>query len=214
METRRIRRLERRRAQRIAGLAVSVAVLCVAIGMSLPHSTTASVLLFVAAGCCLLIVVMRDEARAPLHGLHRVVRLPFSAALAASLASFWSRITGSLRAVLGRRMQPTPIVLDEPDDEAEAWWGRTAATPPPLTSLMPGLEPDPPELVPESEVEVLPEPVLAPVLAAPMQSARVPAEDAGIKVRVKQLWLGMRSHVEAAMKKAKRSGGGEFTAST
>jgi hypothetical protein len=214
METRRIRRLERRRAHRIAGLAVSVAVLCVAIGMSLPHSTTASVLLFVAAACCLVIVVMRDEARAPLHGLHRVIRLPFSSALSATLASFWSRVRGSARAVLGRRMQPTPLVLDEADDEAEAWWGRAAADPPPLISSIPGLEPEPPELVPESEVEVLPEPVLAPVLAAPMQSARVPAEDAGIKVRVKQLWLGMRTHLESVTKKAKRSGGGEFTAST
>jgi len=214
METRRIRRLERRRAHRIAGLAVSVAVLCVAIGMSLPHSTTGSVLLFVAAGCCLVIVLMSDEGRAPLHGLHRVVRLPFSSALSASLASFRSRVTGSARAIVGRRMQPTPLVLDEADDEAEAWWGRTSAAPPPLISSIPGLGPEPPELVPESEVEVLPEPVLAPVLAAPMQSARVPAEDAGIKVRVKQLWLAMRTHVESMTKKAKRSGGGEFTAST
>jgi hypothetical protein len=216
METRRIRRLERRRAHRIAWLAVSVAVLCVAIGMSLPHSTTASVLLFVAAGGCLVIVVMRDEARAPLHGLHRVVRLPFAAALAATAASFWSRVTGSLRAVLGRRMQPTPILLDEPDDEAEAWWGRDATAPLPLLTSIPGLEPQPPELVPEAEVEVLP----APVLAAPMHSARVPADDAGVKVRVKQLWFGTRTHVEGLarnaknVRKAKRSGGGEFNAST
>ena len=47
-----------------------------------------------------------------------------------------------------------------------------------------------------------------------MQSARVPAEDAGIKVRVKQLWLGIRTYLESVTKKAKRSGGGEFTAST
>jgi hypothetical protein len=229
METRRIRRQERRRAHRIAGLAVSVAVLCVAIGMSLPHSTTASVLLFVAAGGCLVIVVMRDEARAPLHGLHRVVRLPLFAAVSATLASFWSRLTGSVQAVVGQRMQPTPIVLDEPDDEAEAWWGRTAAAPPPLTPLlssMPAFEPEAPEaLAPEPEPALQPEPVrepqpvlepepvLEPVLAAPMPSARVPASGSRLTVGARHLGLAMRSHVESLARKAKRSRDGEFTPS-
>ena len=212
METRRIRRQERRRAHRIAGLAVSVAVLCVAIGMSLPDSTTASVLLFVAAGGCLLIVVMRDEARAPLHGLHRVVRLPLFVATSATLASFWSRLSGSARAVVGERMQPTPIVLDEPDDEAEAWWGPTAATPPPLASFLPTPEleqlaqPEPP--APE------PEPVFAPVLAAPIPSARVPAAGSRLTLGARHLALAMRSHLETVTKKARRSPDGEFTAST
>ena len=218
METRRIRRQERRRARRIAGLAVSVAVLCVAVGMSLPHSTTASVLLFLAAGGCIVIVVMRDESRAPLHGLHRVVRLPLLAALSATLASFWSRITGSAHALVGRRMQPTPIVLDEPDDEAEARWGPTAAAPPRLaaTSSTPVSTPmsaPAPARQPEPEV-VVPELVFEPVLAAPMSSARVRADDTGLKVRTKQLWLGLRSHTETLTKKVKRSGKEELTPST
>src|SRR5690349_18406773 len=207
METRRIRRQERRRAHRIAGLAVSVAVLCVAIGMSLPHSATASVLLFVAAGGCLVIVLLSDEARAPLHGLHRVVRLPLVTAVSATLASFWSRLTGSVRAVVGQRMQPTSIALDEPDDEAEAWWGSAASAPPtlePLLSSLPSLELAEPE----------PEPVLEPVLAAPMPSARVPASGSRLTLGARHLGLAMRSHLESVARKAKRSRDGEFTPST
>ena len=209
METRRIRRQERRRAHRIAGLAVSVAVLCVAIGMSLPHSTTASVLLFVAAGGCLLIVVMRDEARAPLHGLHGVVRLPLVAATSATLASFWSRLAGSARAVVGARMQPTPLVLDEPDDEAEAWWGRTPTEPLQLEAFLPRPVSDALE-----EPEREPEPMLAPVLAAPIESARVPASGSRLTVGARHLALAMRGHVESIARKAKRSRDGEFTPST
>lgn len=182
--------------------------------MSLPHSATASVLLFAAAGGCIVIVLMRDEARAPLHGLHRVVRLPARAACSASLASFWSRITGSVHAVVGRRMQPTPMVLDEADDESEAWWGPKAAAPRPLPLALAAPEPEPdPEPEPERET-VIPELVLEPIVAAPIQTARVPSHDAGVKVRATQLWLGVRTHAEALGKKAKRSREEELTPST
>jgi hypothetical protein len=210
METRRIRRLERRRARRIAALAISVAVLCVAIGMSLPHSTTASVLLFVAAGGCLLIVLLRDETRAPLHGLHRVVRLPLFTAVSATAASFWSRITGSLQATVGRRMQPTPIPLDEPDEEADEWWGPAAAVPPPLEPF-----PAAPELAIPEPIDAEPvRPIPEPVVAAPVSSARVPAKGSRLTAGARHLAIAMRGHVETLSKRAKRSRPGEFTTST
>jgi hypothetical protein len=207
METRRIRRRERQRAHRIAALAVSVGVLCVAIGMALPHSVTASMLLFAAAACCLVVLVLRDETRAPLHGLRRVVRLPVWRSLAVTSASFGARVVGTFHAAVGRRFQPTPIAADEDDDEAEAWWGASSAelAPLPLMSAVPDAEPD---------AEPTPTPVLEPVLAAPMQSAHVPATESRMKVGTQHAWLAVRAHVDGLVKKTKRSGRGEFTAST
>jgi hypothetical protein len=211
METRRIRRRERQRAHRIAGLAASVGVLCVAIGMSLPHSTTASVLLFAAAAGCLAVFVMRDETRAPLHGVGRVVRLPLFRSIAVTCASFGARVSGTFQALVGRRFQPTPIVLDEDDDEAEAWWGSTTAVPPPLdlsllqAQVVEDAEPAPPEPA---------IPVLEPVVAAPMPSARVSSGESRLKSGAKHLWLTTRAHVDTLTKRAKRSGREEFTAST
>jgi hypothetical protein len=177
METRRIRRRERRRTYRIAGLATSVAVACVALGMWLPRNRTASVLLFAAAGCCLVVLVLLDDARAPLHGIRQVVRLPLRRSLSATFESFWSRLTGTLRASVLRRMEPTPIVLDEADDEAAAWWGPTATTA--------HAEPEVP--VPSPPASEPAPPRLAPVLAAPMATAHVPAEPVSPVVRVKRI---------------------------
>jgi hypothetical protein len=197
METRRIRRRERQRARRIAGLAISVGLLCVALGMALPHNATASVLLFAAAAGCLVVLVMRDERRAPLHGLRRVVRLPLFRSVGATAASFRARTAGTFRAVVRQRFQPTPIALDEADDEAEAWWGASNTD-----ELAPSTPPAPST------------PVLEPVQAAPVQSAHVPAAESRLKVGARQLWSTMRTHAEAVTKKAKRSSRGEFTTST
>jgi hypothetical protein len=171
METRRIRRLERRRVHRILGLACAVSALGVAVGMSLPRSTPVSVALFALAACALVTVALRDESIAPLHGLHRVMRLPLRQSLAATIASFGSRIAGTARGLVSRRPELTPIVLDEPDDEAEAWWGRAAASAPAPTLAA---QPRPVEPV-EAAVTVEPvDPVSpAPVLAAPLPSAHV-----------------------------------------
>mgnify|MGYP000873098681 CR=1 FL=1 len=108
----------------------------VAIGMTLPHSTTASVALLGGAAACLVLVAVRRDAVAPLHGLHRIVRLPFGTSVAATFASLWSRVAGSVGAVAQLRPRPTPLVLDEPDDEADEWWGvrpdATVAAEPPV----------------------------------------------------------------------------------
>src|SRR6476619_3327179 len=123
METRRIRRLARRRVYRNVALACSLAALGLALGMALPRNTIGSLLVFVAAASCALVVVMRDGALAPTHGLRRVIRLPFPTSMSATLESFRSRLVGTLRAVVARPPEPVVLVLDEPDEEAEAWWG-------------------------------------------------------------------------------------------
>jgi hypothetical protein len=159
METRRIRRLERRRLRRTAVTATSVALVGVAIGMTLPHSTAASVAVLGVAAGCLVLVAARGDAVAPLHGLRRVVRLPFAPSVSASFESLRSRVAGSVGAVVRLRPRPTPLVLDEPDDEADEWWGvRPIATVPPAAA---------PEL--DAPVE-LP----AAVVATPLASAQVP----------------------------------------
>jgi hypothetical protein len=157
METRRIRRLERRRVHRTIALTAAIAAFGVAVGMTLPRSTPASVVVLAAAVMCAAFVATGAESIAPLHGLHRVVRLPWRRSLAATLASFASRVAGSARAWFRRAPQLTPIVLDEPDDEAEAWWGASSAPP------------NEADVEPPAQVE------LAPVLAAAVTSAHVPA---------------------------------------
>jgi hypothetical protein len=209
METRRIRRLARRRVYRNVALACSLAALGLALGMALPRSTTGSLLVFVAAACCALIVVMRDGALAPTHGLHRVLRLPLRTSVSATLESFWSRVVGTLGAVMARTPKPVALALDEPDEEAEAWWGHRSdemadAWAPLLAESVPPvpeLEPDGPEL----ELEPVEPAVVGPVLAAPMRAAHVPADDAPSgRSLVEQALAGTRRHVDAMTKRFRR----------
>jgi hypothetical protein len=177
METRRIRRLERRRVHRTLVLATSLAAAGVALGLALPRSLIGAMAIFVLAACGALVVAWRDDSLAPLHGLHHVVRLPLSRSVSATLASFSSRVAGTLRAVHARRPASAPLLLDEPDDDALAWWG--PASPPP--------SPAPPE--PE---------LSASVVSAPVRSARVPADDIPRGPgRVEQLLAGSRRQVDA-----------------
>jgi len=157
METRRIRRLARRRVQRTALLASSLAALGLALGMALPHSTLAAVLVFVAASACAVTVVLHDDARAPSHGLHHVIRLPVRTSVSATLESFWSRVAGSARALFVRAPKPVALALDEPDDEAEAWWGpRPTELSDPFAPLLADSVPPVPEPDPEPVVPALP----------------------------------------------------------
>jgi hypothetical protein len=192
METRRIRRLERRRVHRTAVLSTALAALGVALGLALPRSTLGAIVIFAAAGCGALMVMLRDESVASLHGLRRVVRLPLRRSVSATFESFSSRVAGSLRVVLARRPTPTPQVLDEPEDEAEAWWGPASASVDPLSPA----PAESPLRAPE-----LP----APVVSAPVGSARVPADGGPTgPSRVEQLLVGTRRHVDALTKRFRR----------
>jgi hypothetical protein len=146
-------------------LVAAVAAIGIAVGMALPHNTPASIALLALATAC-VVVAVRDESVAPLHGLHRVVRLPWRRSLSATAASFAARVAGSARALVTRRRPPTAIVLDEPDDEAESWWGAPAT-------------PASAEPTPASPEPASPEPVLA----APLRSAQVAAPGRLHKVR-------------------------------
>jgi hypothetical protein len=197
METRRIRRHERRRIRRTAVMATSMAMIGVAAGNALPQSTTASLALLAAAVCCLALVAMRDPSRAPLHGLHRVVRLPLRTSLGAMVESFTSRLVGTLHAVFSGRLQPTPLVLDEPDDEAEEWWGAMAT---------PRQEPLPVPLAPWPPARPPAAPLPAPVLAAPMASAHVPSQRTrSIGSRIAPLGTYLRRGKELLAKHHRRS---------
>ncbi len=209
METRRIRRLARRRVYRTVALAASLAAFGFALGMALPRNALASGLAFVAAMCCVLVVVMRDDSIAPIHGLHRVIRLPLRQSVSATLDSFWSRIVGTARAVFTRTPRPAAVALDEPDDESEAWWGNE---PRPMTPLLAESVPPVPALPTVSAVvtpETLPPPLghatAAPVLAAPVRSAHVPAakSDAGPAL-VDQVLDATRRRVDAFAKRFRR----------
>jgi hypothetical protein len=169
METRRIRRLERRRAHRTAVMATLAAVFGIAVGLALPQNRTAALVLVMCAACCAAIVTLRDERRAPLHGLHEVVRLPLHHSLSLTLASFWSRAVGTLRAATRRPPELVPILLDESDAEAEAWWGPTAA---PASSVSTPSSTPPSRPSRPSSGPALP----APVVAAPVRSAHVSVE--------------------------------------
>jgi len=173
METRRIRRHERRRARRTAVMVTSVAAIGIAVGTALPRSTTASSAVLVAAACCVAVVVLSDP-------------------------SFAWRFVGTLRTVVGRRPGPVPIVLDEPDDEAEEWWGATVA---PVPAPWPPTPPPAPALP-------------APVLAAPMPSAHVPSRDAhSLQAWFAQLWMHGRRWMQTHTKHDRPSTG-EAGAST
>jgi hypothetical protein len=130
METRRIRRLERRRTRRVALTISALAGLGLAIGLALPRNPFASALLSSVAIAVLVLVALRGDAVAPTHGLRHVVRLPMHSAVSATLESFWSRFMGTLRALVRAligampRSTPVPLELDEElDDDAAAWWG-------------------------------------------------------------------------------------------
>ena len=170
-------------------MATSLAITGVAIGTALPQSTTASLVLLAAAACCLVIVTVRDPSLAPLHGLHRVVRLPLRRSVAVAVESLTSRLVGTLRAAFSRRPKPTPILLDEPDEEADEWWGATAAPTPPA----PGPAP----------------PLPAPVLAASMASAHVQSpRTRSIRARIAQLGMHLRRWTESRTKQHRPSNDG------
>jgi hypothetical protein len=175
---------------------------------------------FVAAASCALVVVMRDGALAPTHGLRRVIRLPFPTSMSATLESFRSRLVGTLRAVVARPPEPVVLVLDEPDEEAEAWWGsRSPETADAWAPLLAESVPPVPE--PEADrLELEPaEPAgVGPVLAAPMRAAHVPVDDApsGPSL-VEQMVAGTRRHVDTVTKRFRRhheETGADLTAST
>jgi hypothetical protein len=130
METRRIRRLERRRTRRVALAIIALAGLGLAIGLALPRNTLASALLSSMAIAVLVVIALRGDDFAPTHGLRHVVRLPMPSAVSATLESFWSRFVGTVRGLLRAlfhalpRSTPVPLDLDdEIDEEAAAWWG-------------------------------------------------------------------------------------------
>jgi hypothetical protein len=122
MDTRRIRRLERRHSRRIITATLAFGAIGIAIGLALPRSATASALVLVAAAATLALIALRADAVAPSHGLRYVVRLPFPEAAATSLDSFRSRLVGSARAAWQWKPSALPAV-EEADDETEAWWG-------------------------------------------------------------------------------------------
>lgn len=99
METRRVRRLERRRLQRVIVVATSICALGFGVGLSLPRSTVVAVIVLVAAMVSLAIVWARAEHRARSHGLRRVVRFPTHVAISAAFDSLRSRMAGTARAV-------------------------------------------------------------------------------------------------------------------
>jgi hypothetical protein len=167
-------------------MVASMTMIGVAVGTALPQSTTASLALLAAAVCCLFLVLLRDPSRAPLHGLHRVVRLPLRTSVVVMAESFTARLVGTLRAVFSRRTPLTPLVLDEPDDEAEEWWGATAAPAP--------LAPWPPARPPEA-------PLPAPVLAAPMASAHVSSPRLrSTKARIAHVRMHARRRIQSLTK--------------
>ncbi|HEY3669897.1 MAG TPA: hypothetical protein VGN51_03105 [Acidimicrobiia bacterium] len=179
------------------------ALMGVGVGLVLPRSTTASVVLLAGAAACLALVALHAESLAPLHGLHRVVRLPFLRSIALTCVSFTSRAVGSVRALVRVGPQPTPLVLDEPDDEAEAWWGATSAPAP----VMPGMPS--PEPAPEPWPPSPPTPVPAPALPAPVLAAPLPSAHVSVSVmsrahdRVERLRSGTSRHLKALGTRAK-----------
>lgn len=116
MDTRRVRRLEQRRARRIAAVATSICALGLGAGLSLPRSSVVAVFLLATATVSLTIVWMRADHRARSHGLTRVVRFPAKVAIVATFDSLRSRIVGPARALRGR-IAPTSV--DATEESAE-----------------------------------------------------------------------------------------------
>jgi hypothetical protein len=102
METRRIRRVNQRHRRRVVLVTASIGALGLGVGLVLPRSTAASVVLLAVAALCLGAIGARAEFRAPSHGLNRVVRLSTRSATSAAVDSFRSRIIGSARTIRAR----------------------------------------------------------------------------------------------------------------
>jgi hypothetical protein len=102
METRRIRRLKQRHLRRVVLVMASVGAVGLGIGLALPRSTMASVLLLAAAVSSLATIGARADSLAPGHGLNRVVRLSPSSAISTAFDSFRSRIAGTAHTIRER----------------------------------------------------------------------------------------------------------------
>jgi hypothetical protein len=135
METRRIRRLERQRSRRVILGSIALAAIGVAVGLTLPRSTAVSALILAVALPGLASIAVRTESFAPMHGLHRVVRLPVRSAVSATLESWWSRVVGTIRAIWSRTHRVASVPRE--DDEAQAWWGSPRDHDPPMASVSP-----------------------------------------------------------------------------
>jgi hypothetical protein len=119
METRRIRRLQQRRLRRVLVVMMSIGALGLGVGLALPRSATFSVLLLALAIPSLVTIGVRAEAAAPSHGLTRVVRLPTSSAVSATLDSFRSRIVGTVESLLHRAVPQRAAAVHEHDGDAQ-----------------------------------------------------------------------------------------------
>jgi hypothetical protein len=102
METRRIRRLKQRHLRRVVLVMTSIGALGLGIGLALPRSITASVVLLAVAVVCLGAIGARADFVAPSHGLNRVVRLSTASAISTTFDSFRSRIVGTARTIRER----------------------------------------------------------------------------------------------------------------
>jgi hypothetical protein len=102
METRRIRRLKQRHLRRVVLVMTSVGAVGLGVGLALPRSTTASVLLLAVAVSSLATIGARADSLAPGHGLNRVVRLSPTSAVSTAFDSFRSRIVGTVHIIRER----------------------------------------------------------------------------------------------------------------
>jgi hypothetical protein len=102
METRRIRRLKQRHVRRVVLGMTSIGALGLAVGLALPRSITASVVLLAVAVVSLAAVGARADSLAPIHGLDGVGRLSTVSAISTAFDSFRSRIVGTARTIRER----------------------------------------------------------------------------------------------------------------
>jgi len=129
--------MQRRRLHRSTMLAAMFIVIGLALGASLPQSETVSFLLLAVAAALLVLLLVREDSRAPYHGLHHAIHLPAGTSVAATFDSFRSRVVGTVRAGFDRPQKMVEVVEPD-DDEAEAWWG---ATPELAASAAPAADP-------------------------------------------------------------------------
>jgi hypothetical protein len=109
METRRIRRLERRRSRHAAAVTVAVGAIGVAVGLMFPRNDAASALILAVAFPILATTALRAGSFTCMHGLRRVVRLPMRSAISATLESYWSRVVGTTHSMWNRTSHATVI---------------------------------------------------------------------------------------------------------